>query len=102
VHDALVRRLVLRRQTTDEAVGMLVRSFPAVVSLEVKWVRSGLTDEAMRAVSSLPALKSLDLRACPKVSADGVQALRSTTATPSLHITSRHCYPSIVLLDCAP
>jgi hypothetical protein len=36
VHDALVRRLVLRRQTTDEAVGMMVRSFPAVVSLEVK------------------------------------------------------------------
>jgi hypothetical protein len=36
VHDALVMRLVLRRQTTDEAVRMLVRSFPAVVSLEVK------------------------------------------------------------------
>jgi hypothetical protein len=31
VHDTLV----LRRQTTDEAVGMLVRRFPAVVSLEV-------------------------------------------------------------------
>jgi hypothetical protein len=36
VHDALVRRLVLRRQTTDEAVGMLVRRFPAVSSLEFK------------------------------------------------------------------
>ena len=36
VHDALVRRLVLRRETTDEAVGMMVQSFPAVVSLEVK------------------------------------------------------------------
>jgi hypothetical protein len=42
VHDPLVRRLVLRRETTDEAVGMLVRSFPAVASLEVKWVRSGV------------------------------------------------------------
>jgi hypothetical protein len=31
VHDAMVRRLVLRRQTTDEAVCMLV---PAVASLE--------------------------------------------------------------------
>jgi hypothetical protein len=29
-----VRRLVLRWQTTDEAVGMLVLRFPAVVSLE--------------------------------------------------------------------
>jgi hypothetical protein len=36
VHDVLVTRLVLRRQTTDEAMGMLVLRFPAVVSLEVK------------------------------------------------------------------
>ena len=36
VHDALVTRLVLRRETTDEAMGMLVLRFPAVVSLEVK------------------------------------------------------------------
>ena len=50
VHDALVRRLVLRRQTTDEAVGMLVRSFPAVASLEVKgdyWASAVLTDEGV-------------------------------------------------------
>ena len=62
VHDALVTRLVLRRETTDEAVGMLVRSFPAVVSLEVKgdgW--SVLTDEALRAVISLRALTSVNL-----------------------------------------
>jgi hypothetical protein len=54
VHDALVTRLVLRWQTTDEAVGMLVRSPPAVVSLEVKG-DTALTDETLRAVSSLPA-----------------------------------------------
>jgi hypothetical protein len=36
VHDALVTRLVLRGQTTDEAVSMLVRWFPAVASLEYK------------------------------------------------------------------
>ena len=30
VHDALVTRLVLTRQTTDAAMGMLVRRFPAV------------------------------------------------------------------------
>jgi hypothetical protein len=34
VHDALVTRLVLRRETTDEAMGMLVLRLPAVVSLE--------------------------------------------------------------------
>jgi hypothetical protein len=34
VHDALVTRLVLRRQTTDEAMGMLVLRFP-VASLEL-------------------------------------------------------------------
>jgi hypothetical protein len=63
VHDALVTRLVLRRQTTDEAVGILVRRFPAVVSLEFKGdERRVLTDEGMRAVSSLTALTSLNLR----------------------------------------
>jgi hypothetical protein len=36
VYDALVRRLVLRRQTTDEAMGMLVRCFPAVASVAFK------------------------------------------------------------------
>jgi hypothetical protein len=32
VHDALVTKLVLKRSTTDEGVGMLARRFPAVVS----------------------------------------------------------------------
>ena len=35
VHDALVTWLVLRRKTTDEAMGMRVLRFPAVVSLEL-------------------------------------------------------------------
>jgi hypothetical protein len=43
-----------------------------------------LTD--VRALSSLPALTPLDLRFCYKVTAAGVQALRSTTAAPNLHI----------------
>ena len=60
VHDALVRRLVLRRETTDEAVGMMVRSFPAVVSLEVKG-DTALIDEGLRAVISLRALTYLNL-----------------------------------------
>ena len=34
MHDALVTWLVLRRETTDEAMGMLVLRFPAVASLE--------------------------------------------------------------------
>ena len=49
-----------------------------------------MTDAALRALIILPALTTLDLRDCPNVTADGVQALRSTTAAPSLHITSRH------------
>ena len=63
VHDALVTRLVLRWQTTDEAMGILVRRFPAVVSLEVKGEeRRVLTDEGLRAVSNLTVLTSLNLR----------------------------------------
>jgi hypothetical protein len=77
VYDALVTRLVLTRETTDDAMGMLVRRFPAVVSVEMK-NRHGetlaLTDEAMRAVSSLPALTSLNLTGC-NVAADGLRAV---------------------------
>jgi hypothetical protein len=113
VHDAMVRRLVLRRQTTDEAMGMLVLRFPAVVSLEFKYEWRGqaltdvglralsclpaltfldlsccfkVTDEGLRALSSLPALTFLGLSMCHKVTAAGVQALRNSTAAPSLHI----------------
>jgi hypothetical protein len=67
VHDALVTRLVLRLRTTDEAVCMLVRRFPAVVSVELKSgheVTAALTDTGVRAVCSLPALKSLNLTRC--------------------------------------
>jgi hypothetical protein len=91
VHDAMVMRLVLSRQTTDEAMGMLVRSFPAVVSLEMKSGGLGvLTDEALRAVSSLPAITSLDLTLCVKVKDDGIRAVSSCTALTSLDLA--HCY----------
>jgi hypothetical protein len=83
---------VLSRQTTDEAMGMLVRSFPAVVSLELlKGSGYGvLTDEALRAVSSLPAITSLDLTLCVKVKDDGIRAVSSCTALTSLDLA--HCY----------
>jgi hypothetical protein len=70
VHDALVRRLVLRRETTDEAMGMLVRSFPAVVSLEVKWVRSGV-DGRGAASSEQPACLPDHEGGCCKWAASG-------------------------------
>jgi hypothetical protein len=68
VHDALVTRLMLRWQTTDQAMGILVLRFPAVASLEFKGEeRRVLTDEALRAVSSLRALTFLELRCCDMV-----------------------------------
>ena len=119
VHDAMVMRLVLRLETTDEAMGMLARRFPAVVSLEVKWKSGGpvhgvltdqgmlavrnltslktlnisrcieLTDEGMRAVRSLPALTSLNLTYCIKVTDEGMRAVRSCASLTSLTLT--HC-----------
>jgi hypothetical protein len=89
VHDAMVERLVLSLKTTDEAMGRLVRLFPAVVSLEMKQ-GSGwgvLTDEGMRAVSGLPALKSLGLRWCKLVTDDGVRAVSSLPSLTSLDLT---------------
>jgi hypothetical protein len=77
VYDALVRRLVLRRDTTDEAMGMLVLRFPAVASLEFKGDTWGvLTDDGLRAVSSLPALTELDL-SHSNVTAQALLALRN-------------------------
>jgi hypothetical protein len=77
VHDALVKRLMLRRQTTDEAMGMLVRSFPAVVSLETTsyWRGSVLTDSGLRAVSSCTSLTSLNLTNCRNVTDEGMRAV---------------------------
>jgi hypothetical protein len=89
VHDAMVTRLVLRRQTTDEAVGMLVRRFPAVVSLEVKGTggqTAALTDEGVRSVSSLPALTFLNLSWCHNVTDEGMRAVSSCTALKSLNL----------------
>ena len=62
VHDALVMRLVFRRKTNDEAVGMVVRRFPVVVSVQVCRFEGRLvTDMGVKAVSSIRALTSLNL-----------------------------------------
>jgi hypothetical protein len=45
-----------------------------------------VASEGLRAVSGLPSLTFLDLNGCDKVTAAGVQALRNTTAAPSLRI----------------
>ena len=93
MYDALVMRLVLRRETTDEAMGMLARRFPAVVSLEFKY-KSGeilwgvLTDQGMLAVSSLPALTSLNLSRCIKLTDEGMRAVRSCASLTSLTLTN--------------
>jgi hypothetical protein len=88
VYDALVTRLLLRRETTDEAMGMLVRRFPAVVSLVVmKSVPNetlALTDQGVHAVSSLRALTSLDLSRCRQMTDEGLRAVSSCTALRSL------------------
>jgi hypothetical protein len=52
------------------------------------WIsRNRAPSSLAAAVSSLPALTALCLDNCYKVTAAGVQALRNTTAAPSLHIT---------------
>ena len=89
VHDAMVTRLVLSPQTTDEAVGKLVRRFPMVVSLEVKsggGVTAVLTDQGLRAVSSLASLTFLDLSWCQDVTDEGVRAVSSCTALKTLNL----------------
>ena len=59
-HDALVTRLTVAWKTTDEGMWLLVRRFPVVVSVAMKDDGRGMvTDEALRAVSSLTGLSLL-------------------------------------------
>jgi hypothetical protein len=91
VHDALVTRLMLRRKITDEAMGMLVRRFPAVASLEMTGNGWGvLTDAGLRAVSSLRSLTFLNLSWCREVSDEGMRAVSSLPALTSLSLS--WCY----------
>ena len=86
VHDALVTRLVLTRQTTDEAMGMLVLRFPAVVLVEMKEFSgegAALTDTGARSVSSLT---SLSLYGCTDVTDEGIRAVSSCNTLTSLNL----------------
>jgi hypothetical protein len=85
-HDALVTRLTVSWKTTDEGMWLLVRRFPALVSVEREYDGrySDLTNEALFAVSSLTGLTSLNLIGCFKTTREGREALR--TIAPSLRI----------------
>ena len=72
-------------KVTDEGV-RAVSTVPALTSLRL--FGCYITNEGVLALSSLPALTHLNLRYCGYVTAAGVQALRSTTAAPGLHIKS--------------
>jgi hypothetical protein len=75
-HDALAMRLLLRQDATDEGAGVLVRRFPAVASLDLKCCCfNALTDEGMRAVSSLTVLTFLELWGCSKVTDERMRAV---------------------------
>jgi len=64
-----------------------VRSCTALKTLDLNGCVE-LKNEAVLALSSLPALIYLYLCACDKVMAAGVQALRNTTASTNLRIYS--------------
>jgi hypothetical protein len=116
VHDAMVKRLVLKKKATDEGMGVLARRFPAVLSLDFNLNRFGeeneltdeglkavsgltsltslflcgsyaVTDVGMRAVSNLPALTSLDLSYCVEVADETLRAVSSMPALAILNLT---------------
>jgi hypothetical protein len=88
MHDAMVTELLLQGKTTDEAMGMLVRRFPAAVSLRLLGGgdANALTDKGMRAVSSLTSLTSLNLTGCDKITDKGMRAVSSLPALKSLDL----------------
>jgi len=89
VHDAAVKRLVLSHLTTDEAMGMLVRRFPAVTSVEVGDgnYNQELTDVGVLAVSSMPALTALNLSHCRAITDVGVRTVSGMPLLVSLNLT---------------
>jgi hypothetical protein len=94
VHDAAVRRLVFERHfMTDDAVGMLVRRFPAVASVQFTWVLYPghyLTDAGVGTVCGLRALTALDLGYCREVTDVGVRAASSLRALTVLGLRCCH------------
>jgi hypothetical protein len=94
-HDALVMRLLLRQDATDEGAGVLVRRGGGSLDLKC-YCFNALTGEGMRAVSSLTALTSLELRGCSKVTDVGLKATTRPHHKPqelsrrrALHTTPR-------------
>ena len=93
VYDAMVRRLALRQETTDEAVGMLVRRFPAVTSVQFKsygGITCAVTDVGVLAVCNLPALTLLDLSFCRNITDVGVLAVCGLPALTALKLDNCH------------
>jgi hypothetical protein len=95
VHDARVARLVLKRQTPDQAVDMLVRRFPAVVSIDFKGERdfpAEVSDEGVQAaVSNLPALTYFNLSSCRKLTDEALRAVSSLPALTFLDVSYCRC-----------
>jgi hypothetical protein len=88
-HDALVTRLTVTCTTNDEGMWLLVRRFPAVVSLAMKHSGRLLTDEGLKAVSSLIGLTSLDISHCELVTDEGLKAVSTLTGLTFLKL--RYC-----------
>jgi hypothetical protein len=84
-HDALVTRLRLSPKTTDEGMWLLVRRFPAVESVAMKYC--GCSDEGFRAVSTCTALTSINLSYCTLVTDEGLRAVSTCTALTSINLS---------------
>jgi hypothetical protein len=70
------------RELTDEGL-RAVSSITALTELNLGC--SNVTDHTLLAMRNIRTLTSLDLTECENVTAAGVQALRSTAAAPSLN-----------------
>jgi hypothetical protein len=65
-------------------MGILVRRFPAVVSLGFKGEeRRVVTDKVLRAVNNLRALTFFNLRCCREVTAEGLRAVSNIDTSVS-------------------
>jgi len=88
LHEDRLRSLSLERAEGFSAVGLwtCLPRLCHLTSLSLAWCYDGVTDAGMSGVGALPALTSLDITSCKRVTDRGIVALRDHGALTSLKL----------------
>eukprot|EP00959_Pyramimonas_sp_CCMP1952_P416978 8735937-Pyramimonas_sp.AAC.1 len=85
IHDAHLTRMRPSKEIDDATLRALLDCFPALATIQLDRC-SKVTDGGIRALSGLSALAPLDLRGCDKVTYEGIRALSVHSALTDLDL----------------